>query len=149
MKPGRLLCPVLLGIAWGIAVPSVAAFGVPTVTWASNSGRRSLDGNNRWVSSQTAAAAAAGHSSSASPSSLSCRVTTRAGSSAKFPSSRPPRSVLRDTDSTVGVGNDPVVEDMGKVISADADVELQEGEELLGTVDVSPEEIADFFAQPS
>lgn len=29
------------------------------------------------------------------------------------------------------------------------DTELGEGEELLGTIDVSPEEIAEFFAKPT
>lgn len=46
-----------------------------------------------------------------------------------------PRSSLKNKD-TVGI-----VEDTG--------VELGEGEELLDTVDVSPEEIAEFFAKPS
>lgn len=62
---------------------------------------------------------------------------------------RSPRSVLKDTDSTVRVAKDPAVGNVGEVAGADADVELEEGEELLGTVDVSPEEIADFFAKPS
>lgn len=45
-------------------------------------------------------------------------------------SSLPPRSSLKDLDVGMEEG-------------------LAEGEELLGTVDVSPEEIADFFAQPT
>lgn len=44
---------------------------------------------------------------------------------------RPTSLVLKATDTEV-----------------DVEVDLSEGEELLGTVDVSPEEIAEFFAQP-
>lgn len=49
---------------------------------------------------------------------------------ARAATSFPPRSSLKDLDLGVEEG-------------------LGEGEELLGTVDVSPEEIADFFAQPT
>lgn len=49
---------------------------------------------------------------------------------ARAASSPPLRSSLTDVDLGVEEG-------------------LGEGEELLGTVDVSPEEIADFFAQPT
>lgn len=38
---------------------------------------------------------------------------------------------------------------VGSDVGVDADMELGEGEELLGTVDVSPEEIAEFFAKPT
>lgn len=34
-------------------------------------------------------------------------------------------------------------------VGLDADMELGEEEELLGTIDVSPEEIAEFFAKPT
>lgn len=46
------------------------------------------------------------------------------------------RSSLKDS----GVGVD---------VGLDSDTELGEGEELLGTIDVSPEEIAEFFAKPT
>lgn len=38
---------------------------------------------------------------------------------------------------------------VGSDVGVDSDMELGEGEELLGTVDVSPEEIAEFFAKPT
>lgn len=132
MTSGRLLCAVVRATAWSIAVPSVAAFfGVPMTSWISNR-------NGRWRSSGPVT----DHDTS------SCRIRARAGAT-KSPSIRPHRSSLKDTDVTdsgVGVLKDPTVEDTG---TGDADVELGEGEELLGTVDVTPEQIAEFFAQPS
>lgn len=59
---------------------------------------------------------------------------TRTGETPSVPRRR--RSSLQDSDVGVDVG-------------LDADMELGEGEELLGTIDVSPEEIAEFFAKPT
>lgn len=48
------------------------------------------------------------------------------------------KTSLKDSDTGVDIG-----------VDVDADTELGEGEELLGTVDVSPKEIAEFFARPT
>lgn len=56
--------------------------------------------------------------------------------SASVPVPRRKRSWLKNSEVGVDVGLDP-------------DTELGEGEELLGTIDVSPEEIAEFFAKPT
>eukprot|EP00903_Cladosiphon_okamuranus_P010694 g10107.t1 len=52
------------------------------------------------------------------------------------------RSSLQDSDVGVDV-------DVGLDADVDIDMELGEGEELLSTIDVSPEEIAEFFAKPT
>lgn len=134
MTSGRLLCAVVRATAWSIAVQRVAAFfGVPTVTWVSSRNIRRIT------------------SGSADRSSSACGIRARAGST-KSPLMWPNRSSLRDTDVTdvtdVRVIKDPTVEDMSAGDTS-VDVELGEGEELLGTVEVTPEQIADFFAQPS
>lgn len=128
MRSRRALAGVLLVAAEVSWLRSVAAWRIRTAVFDKNRVE------NRWTSS-TAVRRASSHPR---------RIRTRAERREKTPSTPPHGCASRDAS----IAEDPILEGVARE-GADGDVELGEAEELLDTVVVTPEQIAEFFAQPS